>query len=58
MNAHNSELLKLKNLVTLNWAFDISPKDMDRLKSELPKLKYLPHRHVESNLNKIKALFG
>jgi len=51
-------ILKLKNLVTLNWAFDLSKKDMDRLKSELPKLKYLPHRHVQSNLDKIKSLFG
>lgn len=50
-------ILKLKNLITLNWAFDLSKQDMDRLKSELPKLKSLPHRHGQSNLDKIKSLF-
>jgi hypothetical protein len=31
---------------------------MDRLKKELPKLKYLPHRHVEENMRKLKEAFG
>jgi hypothetical protein len=51
-------VFKLKNLKTLNWAFDITKPEMEKLKQELPNLKYLPHRHVESNLNKIKSLFG
>ena len=50
-------IIKLKNLVTLNWSFDLTDQEMKRLKKELPKLKYLPHRHVQSNLDKIKALF-
>ncbi len=50
-------ILKLKNLRTLNWGFDLSKGDMVRLKKELPKLKYYPHRHVQSNLEKIKSLF-
>jgi hypothetical protein len=51
-------VFNLKNLQTINWAFDLTKSEIERLKQELPKLKYLPHRHVESNLNKIKALFG
>jgi len=51
-------ILKLKNLITLNWAFDITKKDMVRLKSELPNLKYLPHRDDEENMKKINALKG
>jgi hypothetical protein len=51
-------IFNLKNLQTINWAFDLTKSEMERLKQELPKLKYLPHRHVESNLKKIKALFG
>jgi len=50
-------VFKLKNLKTLNWAFDLTKSEMETLKQELPNLKYLPHRHVESNLNKIKSLF-
>jgi hypothetical protein len=50
-------LFKLKHLKTLNWAFDLTKSEMEKLKQELPNLKYLPHRHVESNLNKIKSLF-
>ena len=50
-------VFNLKNLRTINWAFDLTKSEMERLKQELPKLKYLPHRHVESNLNQIKALF-
>ena len=50
-------ILKLKNLRTLNWGFDISKEDMARLKKDLPQLKYYPHRHVQSNLEKIKSLF-
>ena len=48
----------LKNLLTLNWAFDITKKDMERLKTELPKLKYLPHRYYEENMKKLRASFG
>jgi hypothetical protein len=51
-------VFNLKNLQTINWAFNLTKLEMERLKQELPKLKYLPHRHVESNLNKIKSLFG
>ncbi len=51
-------ILKLKNLRTLNWGFDLSKDDMARLKNNLPKLKYFPHRHVQNNLDKIKSLFG
>jgi len=51
-------VFNLKNLETINWAFDLTKPEIERLKQELPKLKYLPHRHVESNLNKIKSIFG
>lgn len=51
-------VFNLKNLLTLNWAFDIPKKDMERLKTELPKLKYLPHRYYEENMKKLKASFG
>jgi hypothetical protein len=51
-------LFKLIHLKTLNWAFDLTKSEMEKLKQGLPNLKYLPHRHVESNLNKIKSLFG
>jgi hypothetical protein len=51
-------VFKLKNLKTLNWAFDLTKSEMEKLKQELPNLKYLPHRNVESNLTKIKSLFG
>ena len=51
-------ILKLKNLIALNWPYDLSPKDMDRLKRELPSLKYLPHRYFEENMRKLKEAFG
>jgi hypothetical protein len=51
-------VFNLKNLKTLNWAFDLTKSEMEKLKQELPNLKYLPHRHVESNLNKIKTTSG
>jgi|688.fasta_scaffold602323_1 hypothetical protein len=51
-------LFKLIHLKTLNWAFDLTKSEMEELKQRLPNLKYLPNRHVESNLNKIKSLFG
>jgi hypothetical protein len=51
-------ILKLKNLITLNWAFDINKKDMERIKSELPNLKYLPRRYHEENMKKINSLKG
>lgn len=51
-------LFKLIHLKTLNWAFDLTKSELEELKQRLPNLKYLPHRHVESNLNKIKSLFG
>jgi len=51
-------ILKLKNLQTLNWSFDIPTEDMDRLKKELPKLKYLPHRHYEENMKQLRETLG
>lgn len=51
-------VFNLKNLKTINWAFDLTKSEMEKLKQELPNLKYLPHRHVESNLNNIKSFFG
>jgi len=56
-NTRIDTVFKLKNLKTLNWAFDLTKSEVEKLKQELPKLKYLPHRHVESNLKKIKSLF-
>lgn len=56
-NKSIDQVYGLKNLKTLDWAFDLTKEEMEKLKKELPSLKYLPHRHVESNLNKIKALF-
>jgi hypothetical protein len=50
-------ILKLKKLKTINWAFDLTAKDMDRLKQELPNLKHLPHRYFQSNMDKLKSLF-
>lgn len=52
------KVFKLKNLKTFNWAFDLTKSEMEKLKEELPNLKYLPHRYVEGNLNKIKSLLG
>lgn len=49
-------ILKLKKLKTINWAFDLTAKDMDRLKQELPSLNYLPHRYYQSNMDKLKSL--
>ena len=51
-------ILKLKNLITLNWSFDLSQKEMEKLKKELQNLRYLPHRYYEENMKKIKAAFG
>lgn len=51
-------LFKLKHLKTLNWAFDLTKSEMEKLKQELPDLIYLPHRHVENNLTKIKSLLS
>ena len=51
-------ILKLKNLVTLNWPFDLTNTDMKRLKMELPNLKYLPHRYEQGNQAKLKDLFN
>lgn len=53
-----NSILNLKNLETLNWSFSLLTADMEKLRKELPKLKYLPHRHVEENLRKIKEIFG
>ena len=50
-------ILKLKNLITLNWAFELPKNDMARLKSELPKLKHLPGRYFEKNMEKIRSGF-
>lgn len=48
-------IYKIKNLITLNWPFDLTKEEMKKLQSELPNLKYLPGRHDESNLTKINA---
>ena len=56
-NKSIDKIYTLKNLKAFNWAFDLTKDEMIKLKKELPNLKYLPHRHVESNLNKIKSLF-
>ena len=50
-------LLRLKNLITLNWSGDISEKDMNRLISELPNLRNFPHRYQKNNLDKLNNLF-
>lgn len=47
---------KLKNLKTLNWPFDLSAIDIERLEQELPNLKYLPTRYYRSNAEKLKSL--
>ena len=49
-------ILKLKNLKTINWAFELTTKDLERLNQELPNLKYLPHRFYKSNMDKLKSL--
>ncbi|MBX2915966.1 MAG: hypothetical protein KF856_11920 [Cyclobacteriaceae bacterium] len=51
-------ILKLKKLQTFNWPFDLSTADMNKLRKELPNLKYLPHRYLEENMRKIKEAFG
>jgi len=35
-------ILKLKNLITLNWCFKLTTKDVQRLKDELPVLRHFP----------------
>lgn len=55
-NASIDTVFNLQHLKTLNWAFDLTKSEMEKIKKELPNLKYLPHRHVESNLSKIKSL--
>ena len=49
-------IFKLKNLKTLNWSLNLTSSEIEKLKQELPYLINLPHRHFESNMNKIKAL--
>jgi hypothetical protein len=49
-------LFKLKKLKTINWAFDLTAKDMERLKQELPNLKYFPHRNHQNNMDKLKSI--
>jgi hypothetical protein len=56
VNKQIDPLLKLKKLKTINWDFDLTAKDMERLKQELPNLKYLPHRYYKSNMEKLKSL--
>jgi len=55
-NKSSEQIYSLKNLITLNWAFDLSKYEMDRLKIELPKLKYLPNRYHDDNMKKIKEM--
>ncbi len=50
-------IYNLKKLKTLNWAFHLTQEEINILKTELPDLKYIPHRHVEENVRKIKAMF-
>jgi hypothetical protein len=50
-------IYKLKKLKTLNWGYSLTENEMNQLKNELPNLIHFPHRHVEENLRKIKALF-
>lgn len=40
-------VLKLKNLRTLNWFRKLETSDVERLKCELPHLKYLPGRYTQ-----------
>ena len=56
-NTSFEPILKLKNLITLNWPFTLTDADMKRLKIELPNLKYLPNRYDRSNQAKLKDLF-
>lgn len=49
-------ILKLKKLKTINWAFELTAKDMEKLKQELPNLKHFPHRNFKSNMDKLKSL--
>jgi len=49
-------IFKLKKLKTLNWAFDLTAKEMERLKQELPNLKHFPHRNDQGNMDKLKSL--
>jgi hypothetical protein len=49
-------LFKLKKLKTINWAFALTAKDMERLKQELPNLKYFPHRNYQNNMDKLKSI--
>jgi len=49
-------ILKLKNLITLNWPFTLTDAEMKKLKMELPNLKYLPDRYDQNNHDKLKDL--
>ena len=51
-------LLKLKNLETLNWYFELSDTDIKRMKTDLHQLKYWPNRYRDSHKNVIKEVFG
>lgn len=46
-NKRIDPILELKNLRTLNWCFNIPAKDMIRLKTKLPNLKYFPNRYSQ-----------
>lgn len=48
-------ILKLKNLKTLNWAFDLTLQETDRLKEEMPNLINFPNRHYQNNMEKLKS---
>lgn len=49
-------ILKLKNLVTLNWCLNYTSKDKQRLIDELPNLKNLPDRYDEHNRKMLEKL--
>ena len=54
LNKGIDPILKLKNLKTLNWAFDLTLQETDRLKEEMPNLINFPNRHYQNNMEKLK----
>jgi len=55
-NQSFDKLFDLKKLRTLNWPFELTQTDIQKLSHELPNLKYLPDRHRQKNMDKIKSL--
>jgi hypothetical protein len=50
--------LKLKNLVTLNWGYDMKSDEIEMLKSTLPKLKKYPSSMNSDHDKYLAKLFG